>query len=366
MDEKIKLDYACFMNQSGFSFAAQNYILSLYNSGNYDIKLNIFGEKPSLKFISDEKYELFMPMTRKDNGIDRILVYHCIPTMQRRIKKIKNSIGWATFETFSPPEKWIEILNKNDAVVVPSKFNYNIFAHASIKKPLYYIPHSIDTNLYNLNVKPLNIHKKFTFLFLGTWKKRKGYDQLFEAFYSEFSDKDNVQLVVKTDKPKKAEAYAISKRKQMGINKGFAPILFENKVFNEIELPKFIKSAHCLISPHLGEGFGYPGLQCLSLGVPVIITNFSGCQDYANEDTATLLEPSGYIFHKNMDGIPQFRSKKWAFIEVANVRKSMRYVLNNPHKVKEKAMNAYSYVVDRFNYKTIEELFTKMVREVYG
>lgn len=366
MTEKIKLNYACFLNQSGYSQAARDIIISLHNSGNYDLKLHIFGGKPSRAAISDDKYELFMPMARKDNGVDRILVYHCIPTMQRREKKIKNSIGFATYETFSPPEKWIEILNKNDAIVVPSKFNYNIFAHASIKKPLFYIPHSIDTNLYNINIKQLNIYDKFTFLFMGTWKKRKGYDQLFEAWFSEFNDKDNVQLIIKTDKPKKAEAYANNKRKQMGINKGFAPILFENKVFNEIMLPRFIKSADCLVSPTLGEGFGYPGLQSMALGIPVIITNFSGCQDYANEDTATLLEPSGYIFHKNMDGIPQFRSKKWAFIEVANIRKSMKYVLNNPHKVKEKAMNAYSYVVDRFNYKIIEELFTKMIREVYG
>jgi glycosyltransferase involved in cell wall biosynthesis len=217
-----------------------------------------------------------------------------------------------------------------------------------------------------MNIKPLNIHNKFTFLFLGTWKSRKGYDQLFEAFYSEFSDKDNVQLVVKTDKPKAAEQFAINKRKKMGINKGFAPILFESKVFNEIELPKFIKSAHCLVMPTKGEGFGYPGLQSMSLGVPVIITNFSGCQDYANEETATLLEPSGFLFHKNMDGIPQFRNKKWAFIEVANIRKSMRYVLNNPQRVKEKAETAYSYVMERFNYTIIEELFTKMIREIYG
>ncbi len=366
MDEKIKLNYACFLNQSGYSQAARDIIVSLHNSGNYDLKLTVFGGKPSRAVISDEKYELFMPMTRKDTGPDRILIYHCIPTMQKREKKVKNSIGFATFETFQPPDKWIEILNKNDAIVVPSKFNYKIFAHAPIKKPLFHIPHSINTNLHNIGIKPLNIYNKFTFLFMGTWKKRKGYDQLLEAFYSEFSDKDNVQLIIKTDKPKQAEVYASNKKKQIGINKGIAPILFENKVFNEMMLPRFIKSAHCLISPHLGEGFGYPGLQSMALGVPVIITNFSGCQDYANEDTATLLEPNGFIFHKDMDGIPQFRSKKWAFVEVSSIRKSMRYVLNNPQKIREKAKNAYLYVIEKFNYKVIEDLFTKMIREIYG
>ncbi len=364
--DKIKLDYICFINQSGFGFAAQNYISSLYQSNNYDIKINIFGNKPSNPAVSDEKYELFMKMVKKEDDPERIQIYHCIPTLQRREKRKNRSIGFGVYETFQPIPKWIEILNKNDAIVVPSKFNYKIFAHAPIKKPLFHIPHSIDTNLYNIGIKPSNIYNKFTFLFMGTWKKRKGYDQLFEAWFSEFSDKDNVQLIIKTDKPKQAEVYAGNKKKQMGINKGIAPILFENKVFNEIMLPKFVKSAHCLISPSLGEGFGYPGLQSMALGVPVIITNFSGCQDYANEDTATLLEPNGFIFHKDMDGIPQFRSKKWAFVEVSSIRKSMRYVLNNPQKIKEKAKNAYSYVIEKFNYKVIEDLFTKMIREVYG
>ena len=366
MDERIKLNYVCFLNQSGYSQAARDIITSLDSTNLYDIRLRIFGERPSRSAISDSKYEMFMQMKKRVKTSDMISVYHCIPTLQRREKNTEKNIGFATFETYSPPEKWISILNQNDAIVVPSKFNYKIFAHTSVKKPLFYIPHSVNIDLYNANIKKLNDHNLFTFLFMGTWKKRKGYEQLIEAWLSEFTDKDGVQLVIKTDRPKKAEEYVNTVVKQMGINKGFAPIIFENKVFDERILPRFIKSADCLVSPTLGEGFGYPGLQSMALGVPVIITNFSGCQDYANEDTATLLEPSGYILHKNMDGIPQFRNKKWAFVEVRNIRRSMRHVINNPSEIKKKADVAYEYVMERFTHSVVHDLFTQMVKELYG
>lgn len=364
---KIKLNYAGFLNSSGFSFAAQNYITALYKTGKYDIQIELFGGKPPRDSISDENYEFFMKMVHKKEDVNRITVYHCIPTMQRRAKNIgPKRIGMATFETFSPPQKWIDILNTNDAIMVPSRFNYTVFAHSPIKKPIYYVPHSIDTMLYNEDVEKLRVYDKFTFLFMGTWKTRKGYKQLVEAWLSEFTEEDNVQLLIKTDRPKEAERYIVNKRKQMGINKGFAPIIFENKVFDEKKMPKFIKSSDCLIMPTMGEGVGIPGLQCMALKIPVIITNFSGCQEYANEETALLLEPSGFILYKEMDNIPQFKNKKWAFIEVSNIRKAMRFAVCNYDIMKKKAEKAYIHVMKNFNYDVVELLFSKMIREVYG
>jgi glycosyltransferase involved in cell wall biosynthesis len=181
----------------------------------------------------------------------------------------------------------------------------------------------------------------------------------------EFTDKDNVQLLVKTDRPKKAEEYLKQIMQQLGINKGNAPIIFENKVFDEIDLPNFIKSADCLVSPTMGEGFGYPGLQCMAMGVPVIITDHSGCQDYANQDTAILLKTSGFVVRSNMDNIPQFRNKKWAFIEVAKIRKAMRYAIDNKDETKMRAGVAHHYALSRFNHEEVGRLFVNMLRELY-
>ena len=363
---KIKISYSCFLNSSGYGAAAQNYIKAIDKTDLFDIKIRLFGDKPVRSAISDVDYEFFIEKIKKEDDPERILIYHCIPNIQKRIKRPKRSIGIATFETYQPPDKWIEILNENDAIVVPSKFNYNIFSHMKIKKPIYYIPHCIDFDIYNEKVLPLFEYDRYTFLFMGIWKERKGYKQLIEAFLTEFKEEDGVQLLIKTDKSKKAEEYVMNIKKQLGINKGFAPILFENKVFDEKELPKYLKSVDCLVSPTMGEGFNLPGLQCMSIGVPVIITNFSGCQDYANEKTATLLEPNGFVFRNNMDNIPQFKNRKWAFLEVRRIREAMRYVFEHQERVKMKANWAYSDVRNKFNYKIIGNMFTSAIREIYG
>jgi glycosyltransferase involved in cell wall biosynthesis len=356
------IQYCAFLNGTGYSASSQNYLLALKD--NYNIKLHIFGGKSSRAAISDNTYGLFMKMKQKEKEEGGILIYHCIPTIQRRYKKredFSKTIGFATFETMDPPDRWIEILNKNDAVIAPSLFNYSSFAHSKLKTPVHYIPHCINMEVYNMDVVPMRTFDKFTFLFLGTWRNRKGYKVLLEAWLREFTDRDNVQLVIKTDKTQEAIKYVKKIQEQLGITKGVAPILFEDKVFNEEELPRFIKSFDCFVLPTAGEGFCVPGLQCMALGVPVAITNFSGCLDYANKDTATLIEHDGFILHRDMDRIPQFRNKKWAFVSVKKVRETMRYVVDNKKEVENKAKYAYNYVREKFNYNKIENYFREML-----
>ena len=364
---KIKIEYCCFLNQSGYSQAAQDLILALHQSGKYDIKLHTFAGKPARPAISDKRYSIFSKMIKKESSPDAIQILHSIPTLQKNIKhKKEKNIAFATFETFNPPDNWISILNKNDAMITPSFFNYNIFAHAKITKPIFHIPHCIDFDSYNINVSPMKKHDRFTFLFFGTWKERKGYKQLIEAWLKEFRDCDGVQLVIKTDKTKQAKAYIEKIKKETGITKGFAPIFVESKVFSEAEMPHYLKSFDCLLLPTMGEGFNLPGLQCMALGVPVVITNFSGCKDYANSSTATMLEPRGFILKKNMDGIPQFRNRKWTFMSVEDIRVAMRKIINNPAKIMEKSKNAYEEVRSKFTYQKTEELFREMVGTLYG
>ena len=130
-------------------------------------------------------------------------------------------------------------------------------------------------------------------------------------------------------------------------------------------MPSFIKSADCLVAPTKGEGFGYPGLQCMAMGVPVIVTDHSGCQDYANEETAILLKVNGFVLCSDMDNIPQFRNKKWAFIEVKSIRNAMRHAVTYRDETKIRAKFAQNYVSDKFSQKEVGHLFVNTLRELY-
>jgi glycosyltransferase involved in cell wall biosynthesis len=101
------------------------------------------------------------------------------------------------------------------------------------------------------------------------------------------------------------------------------------------------------------------------MGVPIIITDHSGCQDYANKDTAILLDVNGFVAYSNMDNIPQFRNKKWAFIEVNKIRKAMRFAIDNRDETKMMAGVAHHYASSRFNHREVGKLFVNMLRELY-
>lgn len=361
------LDYACYLNSSGYAQAAVDTILALDASGNYDIRITCFHDAPARAAFSRPVYEKLKAMTKKPINRQAVRVFHCIPDQQARVERMKHNISFATFETFEPPSHWSKILNRSDAVVCPSLFNYKIFAHAGVTKPIFHVPHCIDTDQWNKDVGKMHSYDKFTFLFVGTWKRRKGWPQLIEAWCREFSSKDNTQLIIKTDKVDVAERNCHAEMNNLrGIKKDIAPILFERTIFDNSRLPAFFKSANCLISPTLGEGFGLPAMQCMALGVPVITTDFSGCQDYANENTCTLLKPTGFMLYDCIDAIPQFKNKKWPRITIQNIQDAMRHVLSSTEVICQKSQNAYEYVRSNFAYDTTVRKFDEIMESIYS
>lgn len=357
-----QVDFCCYANRSGYAQAASDYINAIKTLNRYDLKVTLFHSSPDQLALTPNSYSELVRMIRLERQSDAIQILHCVPGTQYRLPILDKNIGFATFETFEPPIEWTSILNANKEVICPSAFNVKIFEKAGITVPIRYIPHCFDENLYNMNVIPkAKVNNNFTFLFLGTWRKRKGWDILLEAWIKEFDNSDNVSLLIKTDKFTLANASIAQKKQEFGLKKDIAPILLEGRVLNDIEMPHFLKSADCFVSPTLGEGFGIPGLQCMALGVPIIITNFSGCTDYANLDTATLIEPDGYQVIEDMDGIPQMRMKKWAHLSISSVRAAMRYVVENQSHVRNKAKSAAIGVKNKFSYAAIAPKFAELL-----
>ena len=364
-----KIKYIAFGNHSGYSQAAQDMIFALDQSGKYDVGVEFLHESTLRKSgMSKSRSDYLDRLKNKKIGSECVQIYHCIPTFQRHVKKSAKNIGFATFETFDPPsegkQNWVQILKRNDAVIAPSKFNFNSFSKEGLESNLFYIPHVCDGSIFHKDVEPLYDYDEFTFLFLGSWRARKGYQALLEAWLQEFSPKDNVRLLIKTDKTQTAQRYVEKLKRDLGKNKDHAPVSFETDVLNEDNVPRLIRSVDCVVLPTLGEGFGLPGLQSMFCHVPLIVTNHSGCKDYANEDTAFLLEPEGWIMHPCLDSLPQFKNKKWPVLTSDQVASRMRYVLENPDVAKQKADTAYDFARSNFSYRTVVDKFDNLINTI--
>jgi len=360
----ISIDYVCFVNQTGYAQAALANAFALNESGKYDVRINCIHQKPQGQAFSRGEYNRIRSLMAKPQNTNAVQVFHCIPDMHKRVANLRKKIGYATFESFAPPSRWIAALNRCDAVIAASKFNKNTFENKGVTRPIFHIPHCIDLNRWNGDVDPLTQHDRFTFLFVGTWRKRKGWDLLLEAWAKEFGEEDGVQLIIKTDRVDRAEREARAYLQQF--KKDYAPVLFEKKVLDEKGMPLFFRSADCFICPTLGEGFGLPAIQSMAINLPVIITKFSGCCDYADEDRCYVLEPSGFMVHECLDSIPQFAAQKWPRIKVSDIREAMRLVIRNKEQNRCKTDRAYDFVQENYSYSKIVEKFDNMMESVYS
>jgi glycosyltransferase involved in cell wall biosynthesis len=102
----------------------------------------------------------------------------------------------------------------------------------------------------------------------------------------------------------------------------------------------------------------------MALGIPVIITDYSGCKDYANDETAYLLRPEGFVRESTMDNIPQFSGKEWAYVSVSQLKKTMRKVLLSPEESRAKAEFARGYVCNKFSQKEIAKMFVEGIENL--
>jgi len=354
-----KMQYFGYFNKSGYAQSAVDYILAIRRY--FDIKITPFGGIDQCS-LSPNVLKEFSSLIKKP-FYDGINIFHCIPTMQYSLDPKGKKIGFGVFETYEPPKDWVEILNSNEAVICPSEFCEQIFEKAGVNKPIFHIPHCVDFDLYNSVKKVKN--ERFTFLYFGTWRKRKGWHLLIEAWMKEFDKNDNVQLIIKTDRFTLANQSIEQIKKELGLEKKeIAPIIFECKTLNEIELSQFYSKIDCLVNPSLGEGFYLSGIQALASKTPVLTTKLGGVTDWANDETVTWIEHDGYVYYNDLDKIPQFANKKWGHINEKEICNKMRWVVNNYNLVLEKTKKAYDYVFEKFNYNITANRFENLMNSI--
>ena len=123
------------------------------------------------------------------------------------------------------------------------------------------------------------------FLFVGTLEPRKNIERTVKAFQSVVSQNHNVHLVIVGGKGWK--------------NHPFHRLIRSNPLNRYIHLTDYITpdklssvyaNAIGLVYPSLCEGFGFPILEAMSIGIPVITSDCSSMAEIAG-DAAVLVDP---------------------------------------------------------------------------
>lgn len=304
-----------------------------------------------------------------------INIIHTTPDQFRKyVEEGKYNIGRVFWETDKIPQEFADGCQFVDEIWTGSEFNAQAIRNAGVDKPIFIIPEAIDANIDLSKITPYKskADKTFAFYSIFEWTERKNPDALLRAYWSEFSEKDNVSLVIKTY----LDDFSVAKRREISTAIGaikaalnlpyYAPVYLYRDLMLREQMYRFHKSFHCFVSAHRGEGWGIPQMEAMLVGRPVITTNLGGIHEYLNDKEDSVLVPVSEMVPVQNTRNTQWYvgDQNWGQIKIADLRKAMRWVYENPEARTDIGRRAIGTISNEFSLEAVGRQMLSRLGEI--
>lgn len=176
------------------------------------------------------------------------------------------------------PQKWVNIINEGgiERVLVPCQHNKDAFERSGVTVPISIIPGGTDPDEFTIiRHRP---ERPYTFLTFADRGDRKGWNEVWSAFYKAFggstTGEQGVRIIVKSIKN---DVHFDMMEKAEGADKRF---VYDRQVYSDIKT--LYSQADCLVLPSRSEGWGMIHREAACMGLPVITQEYSGLGDDGN------------------------------------------------------------------------------------
>ena len=196
--------------------------------------------------------------------------------------------------------------------------------------------------------------------------QRKNPLAVIEAFKECFQGEEDVQLLLKTQNKTLVgdpEQLKIWRGIEYAID-GDSRIRLINRTFNYDELLKFKKAADCYVSLHRSEGWGFGMIEAMTLGVPVIATNYSGNLEFCKSDNCWLIDASDRYLAEN-DYIFVTPGQKWAEPDISHAKDAMRECFEKSEERIRKSDSAERFTASHFSTSAISARYRNRLEEIF-
>jgi glycosyltransferase involved in cell wall biosynthesis len=269
--------------------------------------------------------------------VDINIVHHNADTamedwiaLRHRDISADRTIGYWAWELEHLPRSWHHAFSFYDEIWAATKFAYRAFYQPRLRS-VRLVPMTVTSpqpKSYRKGI--LNIPDDHTiFLFIFDYRShiaRKNPLAVIEAFARAFPTfKEPTALVIKT---LGAEASPSDRQTLEEATAHDSRIRLIDATLNRAEIASLVGSADAFVSLHRSEGFGRGPAEAMLLGVPVIVTDYSGTADFANNQTA-LTVPYNLI-PVSEDDYPGVDGQRWADPDIDVAARHMRFVHDNP------------------------------------
>ncbi len=258
--------------------------------------------------------------------------------------------AWPIVNELWAPTRFIEEMLKKHA---PSNV---VIRHV----PLPIVPPRIDDSL----TRPRwNLDGRYMFLFvfdLMSIMKRKNPLGLISAYSKAFSETDGAQLVIKTmNGDKRSDDLALL----LNAAASRSDITIINEVFTSTETSTLISLADCYVSLHRSEGLGLTLSEAMSLGKPVIATNYSGNTDFMADSNSFLIPWSRVLVGEGAGGYDP--TATWAEPNEDAAVEAMRFVFKNQQEARIRGARAREDVLGGQSQVTAGAIMKSRLEEIW-
>lgn len=318
----------------GYGEFARNFIYGLHKA---DVDLSVgmltfekqhgdFGEVGKL-------CDKLMLKTRRPD----VNIVNMIPKVFHNFKqKGAFNIGFTMFEASRIPDIWVKQCNAMDAILVPCEWNREVFKASGVKVPIGVANPPLDHKYYKDQEPTVKrAIKEFTFYSIFQWTDRKNPLKLIEAYWREFEGDKDVRLVLKTYRNGFSPAeFDIIKKEILRLKvklklKHYPAIVPVFRKLSSQEMLNLHLNNDCFVLPSSAEGWGYPYMEAMAVGNPVIGTAFSGNMDFMNDKNSYLLKNIAQEPVSDKMWVGPFydpANMTWAGIDVSELRRNIRFV----------------------------------------
>src|SRR5688572_15147046 len=239
------------------------------------------------------------------------------------------------------PEEWVFKINNSrlERVIVPCEHNKIAFEESGVLPPVFVVNGGIDPDEFPM--RPVYTVQRYgnygrqdgqpyAFLTLADRGFRKGWEEVWTAFYKAFGGKTtgrkDVRLIIKYRSNKTADFMA------RGGN--LDPRVVYQKD-DSMDMYQVYSQADCAVMPSRSEGWGMPHRECASMGIPTIIQNYSGMAEGAWS--------WGFVAENGaMRSIPKENKValgEWMVADTDEIAEMMERCYNNPVHLYEFGLN---------------------------